>query len=60
MLCNCSLPQPQVFHRLVLLTPSVCLQGNASSWIKMTLMLEEYLDGPEVDVDLVISEGQVS
>ena len=25
----------------------------------MTLMLEEYLDGPEVDVDLVISEGQV-
>ena len=25
----------------------------------MTLMLEEYLDGPEVDVDLVLSEGQV-
>eukprot|EP00891_Asterochloris_glomerata_P006828 jgi/Astpho2/6828/Aster-06504 len=33
-------------------------EGNASSWIKMTLMLEEYLDGPEVDVDLVLSEGQ--
>ena len=47
------------FYSMVLLTPPVCLQGNASSWIKMTLMLEEYLDGPEVDVDLVISEGQV-
>ena len=34
------------------------LQGNAASWIKTTLMLEEYLDGPEVDVDLVISDGQ--
>ena len=22
--------------------------GNASSWIQTTLMLEEYLDGPEV------------
>lgn len=32
-------------------------QGNASSWIKTTLMLEEYLDGPEVDVDLIFSEG---
>ena len=29
----------------------------ASSWIKTTLMVEEYLDGPEVDVDLVLSEG---
>lgn len=34
------------------------LQGNAEGWIKLTLMLEEYLDGPEVDVDLVLSEGQ--
>ena len=34
------------------------MQGNASSWIKTTLMLEEYLDGPEVDVDLVIAEGR--
>lgn len=33
-------------------------QGNADSWIKLTLMLEEYLDGPEVDVDVVFSEGQ--
>ena len=32
--------------------------SNASSWIKTTLMLEEYLDGPEVDVDLIISEGE--
>jgi hypothetical protein len=34
------------------------LQGNASSWIKTTIMMEEYLDGPEVDVDLVFSEGR--
>lgn len=33
-------------------------KGNASSWIKTTIMMEEYLDGPEVDVDLVFSEGQ--
>jgi carnosine synthase len=32
-------------------------QGNAGSWVKLTLLLEEYLDGPEVDVDLVFSEG---
>ena len=31
--------------------------GHASSWIKTTLMLEEYLDGPEVDVDVIFSEG---
>ena len=29
-----------------------------SEWIKTTLMLEEYLDGPEVDVDLIFSAGQ--
>mmetsp|Transcript_14843 Transcript_14843/g.44835 ORF Transcript_14843/g.44835 Transcript_14843/m.44835 type:complete len:618 (-) Transcript_14843:511-2364(-) len=34
-------------------------QGNAGSWVKLTLLLEEYLDGPEVDVDLVLSEGSV-
>eukprot|EP00884_Botryococcus_braunii_P015539 jgi/Botrbrau1/2669/Bobra.0203s0016.1 len=28
-----------------------------AGWIKTTLMLEEYLDGPEVDVDLVFSES---
>ena len=33
-------------------------QGNASSWIQTTIMMEEYLDGPEVDVDLVMSEGE--
>ncbi len=32
--------------------------GSASSWIKTTLMLEEYLDGPEVDVDVIFSEGE--
>eukprot|EP00775_Hariotina_reticulata_P008709 gene8709-8890_t len=31
--------------------------GNAGSWFKVELMLEEYLDGPEVDCDLVFSEG---
>lgn len=34
------------------------MQGNADDWIKLTLMLEEYLDGPEVDVDLILSEGE--
>ncbi len=38
--------------------PAFIMQGNASSWIKTTIMMEEYLDGPEVDVDLVFSEGQ--
>lgn len=32
--------------------------GNASSWIRTTIMMEEYLDGPEVDVDVVMSEGE--
>eukprot|EP00887_Chlorella_sp_A99_P000154 scaffold16.g154.t1 len=32
--------------------------GNAGSWINTEIMMEEYLDGPEVDVDLVLSEGQ--
>ena len=34
-----------------------CEKGNASSWIRTDIMMEEYLDGPEVDVDLVFSEG---
>ena len=33
-------------------------EGNADTWIQTTVMMEEYLDGPEVDVDLVMSEGQ--
>jgi carnosine synthase len=33
-------------------------QDKASSWIRTTIMMEEYLDGPEVDVDLVMSEGE--
>ena len=32
--------------------------GKPQTWFKTTLMLEEYLDGPEVDVDLVLSEGE--
>ena len=32
--------------------------GNASSWIRTTIMMEEYLDGPEVDVDVVMSDGE--
>jgi len=32
--------------------------GNAGGWIRMSIMMEEYLDGPEVDIDLVFSEGQ--
>ena len=38
-------------------TAAAAAKPAASSWIKTTLMLEEYLDGPEVDVDLVLSEG---
>lgn len=34
------------------------LQDGKAGWIKTTLMLEEYLDGPEVDVDLVFSESR--
>jgi carnosine synthase len=32
-------------------------KGAASSWINVELMLEEYLDGPEVDCDLILSQG---
>jgi biotin carboxylase len=32
--------------------------GKASAWFRTSIMMEEYLDGPEVDVDLVFSEGQ--
>ncbi|GBF94434.1 hypothetical protein Rsub_07248 [Raphidocelis subcapitata] len=31
--------------------------GNAGGWINVQLMLEEYLDGPEIDCDLVMSDG---
>jgi biotin carboxylase len=37
---------------------STATAGNAGSWIRMSIMMEEYLDGPEVDIDLVFSEGQ--
>lgn len=32
-------------------------QGNAGSWLNLSVMMEEYLDGPEVDVDIALSEG---
>mmetsp|Transcript_24803 Transcript_24803/g.63947 ORF Transcript_24803/g.63947 Transcript_24803/m.63947 type:complete len:638 (+) Transcript_24803:91-2004(+) len=32
-------------------------QGNAGSWLDLVLMLEEYLDGQEVDVDLIFDNG---
>mmetsp|Transcript_30006 Transcript_30006/g.71495 ORF Transcript_30006/g.71495 Transcript_30006/m.71495 type:complete len:603 (+) Transcript_30006:197-2005(+) len=32
--------------------------GNAGGWICLDMILEEYLDGPEVDCDLVFSEGK--
>lgn len=31
--------------------------GNAGTWIQLVLMLEEYLDGQEVDCDLVFDNG---
>jgi carnosine synthase len=31
---------------------------NAGNMIDLTLLLEQYLDGPEVDVDIVMSEGE--
>merc|ERR1719446_37224 len=31
---------------------------NADNVIDLTLILEQYLDGPEVDVDVVMSEGE--
>ena len=32
--------------------------GNAGGWMDLSIMMEEYLDGPEVDVDLVLSRKQ--
>lgn len=32
--------------------------GNASAWMDLSIMMEEYLDGDEVDVDLVFSGHQ--
>jgi len=33
-------------------------EGNADDWFDLELMVEEYLDGDEVDVDVVMSEGR--
>lgn len=32
--------------------------GNAAAWMDLSIMMEEYLDGDEVDVDLVFSRYQ--
>eukprot|EP00951_Prasinocladus_malaysianus_P014133 scaffold107530_cov52-Prasinocladus_malaysianus.AAC.1 len=32
--------------------------GNAGGWICLDMIYEQYLDGPEVDVDIVLSEGK--
>jgi biotin carboxylase len=32
--------------------------GDAAGWMDLSIMMEEYLDGPEVDVDLVLSNFQ--
>ena len=34
------------------------LQLQASKWFQALIMMEEYLEGPEVDVDLVLCGGQ--
>jgi len=34
------------------------VSGNAGTWICLDMIFEEYLDGPEVDCDLVFSEGK--
>lgn len=31
--------------------------SDASSWIDLTIMMEQYLDGPEVDVDMIMADG---
>jgi len=48
-------PLPPAAAKARAATPS---KTGASAWIKVELMLEEYLDGPEVDCDLVLSQGQ--
>ena len=35
------------------------MQGNAETWIKLTLMLEEYLDGPNLASDLIPVKGRL-
>lgn len=32
--------------------------GNAAMWVKPRIVMEEYLDGIEVDIDCVMSEGE--
>eukprot|EP00667_Euglena_gracilis_P004699 EG_transcript_4723 len=30
---------------------------DAAAWIDLTIMMEQYLDGPEVDIDVIIADG---
>ena len=33
---------------------------NSKSWVNRTIIMEQYLDGAEVDVDIVMSDGEVT
>merc|ERR1719155_322060 len=33
---------------------------NSKSWVNHTIIMEQYLDGAEVDVDIVMSDGEVT
>jgi carnosine synthase len=33
--------------------------GNVGNWVDVRIMLEEYFDGPEVDIDIVLNDGRV-
>ena len=34
------------------------MQGTGAKYVAQTFIMEQYLDGPEVDVDLLLSCGQ--
>jgi hypothetical protein len=37
----------------------ICIQGSKGLYVAIEFMMEQYLDGPEVDVDLVFNDGEV-
>lgn len=39
-------------------TVSCILQNTGAKYVAQTFIMEQYLDGPEVDVDLVMSGGE--
>ena len=56
-------PPAAVLASALLLTPSLHLSSTPPPFLPLSsfppdIMLEEYLDGPEVDVDLVLSGGE--